>query len=376
MRRIKIYGAGSIGNHLAHASRRMGWEVTVCDVSVQALDRMRHQIYPSRYGAWDDAIRLVTNGKAPRGGFDTIFIGTPPEHHLPLALDAFDESPTAIIVEKPVCPPSLELAQAVWERASAGRTRVYVGYDHVVGKASVRAVELVRGGAIGPVQTLDVEFREHWGGIFAAHPWLNGPSDSYLGYWEKGGGASGEHSHAINLWQHFAHVAGAGRVREVDARLRYVEDGPARYDDLCMVHLRTENGLLGRVVQDVVTTPHRKRARIQGESGAVEWVCNYDAAGDAVLLHRPGKADEVFVLPKKRPDDFLRELEHIEADLLASPGGSDLRLERGLDTMLVVAAAHRSEQAGTRMTIEYERGYTLDAVRPAVRADGIMTGVG
>jgi len=31
---------------------------------------------------------------------------------------------------------------------------------------------------------------------------------------------------------------------------------------------------------------HRKRARIQGATGAVEWMCNYDSAGDAVLLHR------------------------------------------------------------------------------------------
>ncbi len=31
----------------------------------------------------------------------------------------------------------------------------------------------------------------------AAHPWLAGPQDSYLGFWRRGGGASGEHSHAI-----------------------------------------------------------------------------------------------------------------------------------------------------------------------------------
>ncbi len=375
MRRIKIYGAGSIGNHLTHASRRMGWEVTVCDVSATALDRMRNQIYPSRYGIWDESVKLVLNDAAPKGGFDHIFIGTPPEHHLPLALLALDESPRTIIVEKPVCPPSLDHAQELCDRARGGRTRVYVGYDHVVGKASARATELVCGGEIGAVQTLDVEFREHWGGIFAAHPWLDGPSDSYLGFWEKGGGASGEHSHAINLWQHFAHVVGAGRVREVDARLRYVDCGGARYDDLCILHLRTEGGLLGRVVQDVVTTPHRKRAQIQGETGAVEWVCNYDAAGDAVLLHRPGKAEEVFAIPKKRPDDFLRELEHIETDLQTPGGHSGLRLERGLDTMLVVAAAHRAERDGRRMTIDYERGYTPAAIRPVTvsRSDHFAT---
>ncbi|MEO7986327.1 MAG: Gfo/Idh/MocA family oxidoreductase [Gemmatimonadales bacterium] len=367
MRRIKIYGAGSIGNHLANASRRMGWEVVVCDVSTAALDRMRTQIYPSRYGTWDDAIKLYLNDGAPKGGFDHIFIGTPPEYHLPLALESLDESPATIIVEKPVCPPSLDHAQELWTRGRKSPTRLYVGYDHVVGKASARAAELVCAGEVGAVQTLDVEFREHWGGIFAAHPWLGGPADSYLGFWEKGGGASGEHSHAVNLWQHFAHVVGAGRVREVDARLRYVEDGTARYDDLCLLNLRTETGLLGRVVQDVITTPHKKRARIQGMSGAVEWVCNYDSTGDAVVLHRRGKPEEVFGLPKKRPDDFLRELEHIEADLAGPAGTSELRLERGLDTMLVVAAAHLAERGGGRVLIDYERGYTHDALRPVPR---------
>jgi predicted dehydrogenase len=363
MRRIKIYGAGSIGNHLANASRRLGWGVTVCDVSQAALDRMRLSIYPTRYGAWDEGIALHLNDAAPRGGFDYVFIGTPPEHHLPLALAGLAESPKAIIVEKPVCLPSLEDAATVVDRATGSVTRLYVGYDHVVGRAAETAAELMASGTVGPLTTLDVEFREHWGGIFAAHPWLDGPSDSYLGFWERGGGASGEHSHAANLWQHFAHVLGGGRVTEVDARLRYVTDGRAHYDDLCLLTLRTEQGITGRVVQDVVTRPHRKRARLQGHDGAVEWVCNYDPSGDAVVVLRPGKPDELLRVPKTRPDDFIRELEHIEADLPRPPGTSPIRLERGLDTMLVVAAAHRAERLGRRIAIDYGKGYTVDALR-------------
>ena len=58
MKRVKIYGAGSIGNHLAHACRQLGWDVVVCDVSQSALERMKSEIYPARYGAWDAAIQL------------------------------------------------------------------------------------------------------------------------------------------------------------------------------------------------------------------------------------------------------------------------------------------------------------------------------
>ena len=84
--RVKIFGAGSIGNHLSQASRRMGWEVIVVDRDPAALERMRTDIYPKRYGAWDAAIEQFASGKEPKGGFDIIFIGTPPDTHMALAL--------------------------------------------------------------------------------------------------------------------------------------------------------------------------------------------------------------------------------------------------------------------------------------------------
>ena len=363
MRRIKIFGAGSIGNHMANASRRLGWEVVVCDVSEAALARMKNQIYPGRYGKWDEKISLYKNDDAPVGGFDYVFIGTPPEYHMPLALAALQEKPTALLVEKPLCAPNLELADQLHQSARQSSVRVFVGYDHVTGKAARKVEELLRDGAIGEVETLEVEFREHWGGIFAAHPWISGPADGYLGFWARGGGASGEHSHAINLWQHFAHVANAGRVTEVSASLRYNRDGIGDYDDICALNLRTERNLLGRVVQDVVTRPHSKKARIQGKDGAIEWICNYDTGGDAVRIMRPGKDEEIIRIAKTRPDDFIWELEHLEAQSRADHVRSGIALERGLDTMLVIAAAHESNAKSRTIRLDYSAGYTLNALR-------------
>ncbi len=350
--RVKIYGAGSIGNHLAHASRALGWEVSVCDVSARALERMRKEIYPSRYGRWDDQIKLYSNEAAPSDGFDLIMIGTPPDFHIPLALKSLDENPQGLLIEKPLGPPSLPRGNELWRRANASATRVFVGYTHVVGQAARKAEELLASNLLGDVQTLDVAFREHWEGIFKAHPWLKGPEDSYLGYWEAGGGASGEHSHAVNLWQHFAHVLRMGRVKEVSAQLSYVREGKAWYDRLCFATLKTEVGLLGRVVQDVVTRPARKFARIQGSKGAVEWVANYNAEGDAVLLVRPGRANDVFLFPKKRPDDFIDELKHVAAHLSANSSDSPIRLERGFDTMFIIAAAHLSQKEQRTVQID------------------------
>jgi predicted dehydrogenase len=364
IKRVKIFGAGSIGNHLANAARVLGADVVVCDVNEAALERMKKEIYPTRYGGWDEKIQLSSVKEAPRGGFDLICIGTPPQHHLPIALEALTEKPRAIQVEKPLCPPSLQHADDFWNRAKAQGTHVFLGYDHVVGRAARKTEELLSEGAIGKIETLDVEFREHWGGIFRAHPWLAGPWESYLGFWEAGGGASGEHSHALNLWQHFAHCIGAGKVAEVDAMVHYVRDDRCHYDDLCLLNLRTQTGFTGRVVQDVVTQPVRKVAYVQGQGGTIQWINGYNSKGDAVILSRVnGAAPEIMEMPKRRPDDFIEELKHIDAALEPGAAPSPISLERGLDTMLVVAAAHVAEREKRRVAIDYSAGYKLSALK-------------
>ncbi len=360
--RVKIYGAGSIGNHLSHASRQLGWNVDLCDIDPAALDRTRYEIFPIRYGQWDDSIRLFRNDDAPVGEYDLIIVGTPPDHHIPLAMAAIDERPQAILIEKPFCTPGLENAQALYEEAGKSGVVIFTGYDHAIGAASEKASKIIRSGSLGTVETLDVEFREFWGGIFSAHPWLNGPADTYLGYWRRGGGASGEHSHAINLWQHFAHEAGIGRVVEVSAVMDFVSEGPIDYDKLCVLTLKTETGVIGRVVQDVVTSPPRKWARVQGSKGFVEWHCGFKPGVDAVLSGNGIERTRRHEFPKTRPDDFILELQHLADTLKSDACASPISAERGLDTMMVIAAAHSSSLQRRSITIDHSRGYTLEAL--------------
>src|SRR3954470_7538385 len=109
--KVKVIGAGSIGNHLSHASRKLGWSVDLCDTDPKALARTRDEIYPQRYGAWDPAITLVEAREARKGGYDLIIVGTPPDSHMALALAAVEERPKAVLIEKPLCGPQLEGAQ-------------------------------------------------------------------------------------------------------------------------------------------------------------------------------------------------------------------------------------------------------------------------
>jgi predicted dehydrogenase len=351
MRNVKILGAGSIGNHLANASRALGWHVTVCDPDPAALERTRTQIYPARYGKWDDAIQLCHPKDAPRGGFDLICIGTPPDVHVPLAIDAVAESPRCVLVEKPLCGPGLEHMDELVEKADAAGVAINVGYDHVLAKATARFDELIRGGFAGTPVTLDVEFREHWGGIFGAHPWLSGPWDSYLGFWQRGGGAGGEHSHATNLWQHFARTCGAGAIATVSALVEYRTERNAEYDALFSLNVRTTSGFPGRIIQDVVTRPTRKWARLQGSEAALEWHANQGAKGDVVLRITPDGKSEEFTFPKTRPDDFIWEMQHLDAVMNGTLTDSPTSLARGVDTMRVVAAGYQSAREQKTVTL-------------------------
>ena len=360
--RTKVIGAGSVGNHLSYAARCLGWSVDLINSDPTALERTRSQIYPTRYGRWDEAIGLFTPDASSRGNYDLICIGTPPDSHMQLALQAIEEAPKAILIEKPLCTPALEFANNLIPTAQSTGCKLFIGYDHVVGAAVSRFCELIDKSIIGKPQTLDVEFREHWAGIFAAHPWLDGPSDSYLGFWRRGGGATGEHSHGLNLWQHFAHRLGMGRISRVTASLDYVQDGSTDYDRLSLVNLATEHGFVGRVVQDVLTRPTRKWARLQGTNGFIKWVGGYDSGQEAIIFSNGTRDPIVEMFAKTRPEDFILELEHIAAVMNGDIKTSDLAIERGLDTMMVAAAAHLSSRAGKTVTIDWAKGYSTAAL--------------
>ena len=77
--KARVFGAGSIGNHITHALRKIDYEVEVVDIDEAALSRMEKKIYPSRYGEWDNSINLLMSPS--KSHVDLEVIGTPPDYH-------------------------------------------------------------------------------------------------------------------------------------------------------------------------------------------------------------------------------------------------------------------------------------------------------
>lgn len=189
---------------------------------------------------------------------------------------------------------------------------------------------------------------------------MDGPKDSYLGYFSKGGGACLEHSHGISLWQHFASVSGSGRVIEVFADFEFCSDNNLNYDKFCFLNVKTENGLRGRIIQDVVSFPPTKNVCIQYDKMSINWHCNYDKDSDAVsVIDASGESLRKF--PKKRPDDFINELSHIN-NVIKKGVDSPIQLNHGIETMMIIAAAHKSFKKKKKVKINYENGYKLSSI--------------
>ena len=70
-----------------------------------------------------------------------------------------------------------------------------------------------------------------------------------------------------------------------------------------------------------------------------------------------------YVVHKTRPDDFIAELGHICDAVEGRVDESPITLERGMESMLVIAAAHKSAKRGRAVTIDYSKGYSTAALR-------------
>ena len=351
---VKVYGAGSIGNHLTHACRNMGWNVTVCDVDKDALQRMKNEIYPARYGQWDDNITLKLNEDIKKSDYyDVVIIGTPPESHMSIALSELNSKnhPKLILIEKPLCVPTLEGCQELSDLSEEKNTIVLCGYNHTLTTHTREASNI---SDLGECKSIHVQWLEHWGGIFKAHPWLAGPKDSYLGYSSRGGGSTYEHSHGIDIWQHFSLTYGSGRINQVTAMMKQVKDNGVDYDETTQLIVSTEKGMTGTIVQDVVTNPPVKCVKIQTEKSNIVWEANKLSGHDSLTVDGKEK-----LYKKTRPDDFVGEIEHVD-DILSGkvdPNNSPISLERGITTMMVAAAGSLSSRIGKKVTIDYSKGY-------------------
>jgi len=331
--RIKIVGAGSIGNHLCFAARSLNWEVVVTDIRSEALDRMKSMIYPSRYGKLDDEIKFlepseekIENSKLY---YDAIFICTPPDSHLKVAVEQLNKhQPRFLFIEKPLSSPGLvnELGE-LKKLSQSAKTKVLVGYNHRLTPNTQYLISKIKNNDFGRIKFIRSSFRENWKGILNAHPWLDGPGASYLGYINSGGGSLFEHSHGLDLLLYVADSAKLGRPKVLSAAFTRVNDGKLNYDENVIGIFEFNDRIMGLLEQNVFTNPAVKELEIEYENAKISWFTLDNKAG-VEIFGNTGELVDSFVYDKERKDDFAPQIAHLEKLIIGELADSPISLDQ------------------------------------------------
>ena len=196
-KRVLIFGAGSIGNHMANACSKMNYDVFITDISNKALHRMKNKIYPQRYKKWNKKINIIrfNNWQKLNKEFDLIIIGTPPNTHLSLLKKCLKTLESdKILVEKPLC----SFKEKLDFIKNIKNEYIFCGYNHSVSPSINYLFEKLVNHK-EKIKFIDIQWREGWNGILGAHYWLKNEFSSYLGDYKSGGGGLQEHSHGLHL---------------------------------------------------------------------------------------------------------------------------------------------------------------------------------
>ena len=311
MKKVLIFGSGSIGNHMAFACRKIGMDVFITDISSKALNRMKNKIYPMRYKKWDKKIKIINYKEV--FNFDTVYdliiIGSPPETHLKLYFDCKNKLKfKKILIEKPISNFSNKLLKKFTN--SMKNKMIFCGYNHSISlsfnyfKNHVLKYFKV-------YKTLEINWKEGWDGILGAHFWLKNEFDTYLGNIKRGGGALQEHSHGLHLMLVILKILKVDYKKlNFKSNVLFKKKRNIKYDMYSNISAVSKNSLIN-YESDLKTFPAQKNITITNDNYKAQWKCNYQSGKDCVNLFHKNKLKFTKIFKKTRSSEFENELKEI-----------------------------------------------------------------
>jgi hypothetical protein len=309
MKKVLIFGAGSIGNHMANACIKQGLDVFVTDKNKNALLLMKKEIFPNRYGAWNNSIKQInfTDVFKLKFDFDLIILGTPPETHYKLYYDCLKKIKfKRILIEKPI---SHHNEKYILKFEKFLKNKIaFCGYNHSISKSFIYFFNKIK--KYKPEQ-IHVNWCESWKGILGAHFWLKDEYQSYLGDMNKGGGALQEHSHGLHLLILILRLNKLN-TSQISLKKLIIKNQKLNksYDSLDFICGKIKN-LIFTYKTDLLTFPAEKKIRYISGNYKFEWVCNSKSNEDLVSKFNGNKLINSTKFKKTRSSEFENEIKHI-----------------------------------------------------------------
>ncbi|MCT9819799.1 Gfo/Idh/MocA family oxidoreductase [Microbacterium sp. W1N] len=252
-RRVALIGTGAIAH--AHAQAVIDLAPRVEIVAVVDVDAARARAFADRFAP--GAAVYPDAGALLRGEhLDLVHICTPPQTHVPLAIQALRAGVPALI-EKPTALSLAEMDELVAVSRETGVPALTV-FQHRFGPAAVRLRRLLAGGVLGRPLVATCETLWYRTADYFDLPWR--------GRWEiEGGGPT--MGHGIHQFDLLLSVLGPWtRLSAFAARQAL----PTDTEDVSMALVEFDNGALATVVNSLVSPRETSRLRFDFAHATVE----------------------------------------------------------------------------------------------------------
>ena len=311
-KKILIFGAGSIGNHMANACLKLGYQVYITDNSSKALNFMREKLFLKRYGYWDDKnikqINFEDINNLKSIFFDLIIIGTPPNSHYLLAeLCNKTFKFKNMLIEKPICS-FKEDQNKFLKYYKHNSKRIFCGYNHSISPGIKKILDISRENK-RKLKFIEVKWKEGWTGILNAHYWLKDEFSSYLGDIKKGGGALQEHSHGLHLSIYFLERLISQNYKIIDSKSFFKMKKKKKYDFYNIINFESMKKNLSLEI-DLLEPNSLKQITITFDKMTIRWICNHKKNLDVVKIYK-NKKYKYYEFKKTRESEFVNEIKHI-----------------------------------------------------------------
>lgn len=356
-----VVGAGSIGAHLSRSLSKAGWIVTVIDTSQEAVSRFASDLYPARYGQMPETISVcLAEALDHSQKFRAMIVGTPPDSHLRVLDDYAALIDGLISVQKPLTTFRKSEIKQLTELEANSDAIFLAGFNHRVSLGALSFWSLLPSIFSNQKVTVVVDWLESWDGIMRAHPWLDSPADTYLGYTSRGGGALFEHSHGLDLGLLASDILGLGPLSSLSSSARLVTTGGMHYDESSEVACGFSNGSTLVSRQDVKTWPARKMIEVRSDKWSAVLECG--TSETVKVTSSRGEVEFLATYSKNREEDFDAEVRQFETILEVRTSKSSLSsLSHGLRTAKISSAV-----AGQSLGIDADVYTKDDLIREGI----------
>lgn len=318
-----VVGCGSIGErHIRNLKNLSDGEIIACDIN-----RERLSVIEKKYDILVSTdSRGVLNHKP-----DAVIICTPPNSHIPVALNAVKHS-THCFIEKPLSN-NLDGVDELIKKAKEKNLILFVGYNLRFHPGLKLTKRMVGEGRIGKMLSAEVEFGQYlpdW------RPWQD-YRQSYTAKKDLGGGIILDGSHEIDYIRWLM-----GEIKEVSCFANKISNLKVETEDTAEILFKFESGAIAQLHLDFVQRVYSRSCKLIGERGTISW----DYSGKFVKIYTiESKNWEIFNIEADPNDMYIEEMKHFIKCLLgeAKPPVDGRSGERVLEIAL---AARKSSIIG------------------------------